>query len=360
MARLRSNTRGSRVRSRHRGVQRRHKPRRRSLHVHYHPRLVGLRDSHPFVRRRRADAERWPDTNIWSRVTAGQLAVADAGRTQDTPRLADSSTLIGVDEFAREERLESVDFLKIDVDGPDLEVLESARQTLVDRRVLGVGMEVNWFGSANPTEHTFHNTDRMLREHGFALFGLTIRRYSRSDAAGAVRVRLLRADAVRPAVPGGRDVPPRPRGALHLEDLAHSTRAKSSSSSRASTSCSGLPDCAAEMLNVFATRLETFGDRIPLLDALTPPLLSERLTYREYLQAFARHPRSFLPGWKHSGRHHSSDGGVPRNRASSSGSCNGRLAGGRRPRRPSLPVPGEDPRARARACARRGLERPVQ
>ena len=73
---------------------------------------------------------------------------------------ADPTTLLGVDEIVREERLETVDFLKVDVDGPDLDVIESAGEMLADRQVLGVAAEVNWFGSANPSEPTFHNTDR--------------------------------------------------------------------------------------------------------------------------------------------------------------------------------------------------------
>ena len=263
-------------------------------HVHYHPRFVGLPDSDLFVQRRRADAKRWPDTNIWSRVTAGQLAAADAERATEAPRLADPSTLIGVDAFARAERLRTIDFLKIDVDGPDLEVLESARQTLVDGRVLGVGMEVNWFGSANPTEHTFHNTDRVLREHGFALFGLTIRRYSRSDLPAPFEY-----DSYARTLFGqpyqGDAVYLRDLAAPRLGDLAHSYPSEKLLKLACLYELFGLPDCAAEMLNVFAPRLETFGDREPLLDALTPPLNGEHVTYREYLQAFLREPRSFLP-----------------------------------------------------------------
>ena len=71
--------------------------------VHYQPRFVGLSASHSFVQRRRSDQECWPDTNIWSRVTAGQLAAADAERMTAPKRLADPSTLIGVDDFVRGE-----------------------------------------------------------------------------------------------------------------------------------------------------------------------------------------------------------------------------------------------------------------
>jgi hypothetical protein len=94
-------------------------------------------------------------------------------------RLADSSEVIGVDEIVSGEHLPTVDFLKVDVDGPDIDVLESAQEVLADPQVLGVALEVNWFGSACPSEHTFHNTDLFLRPQGYVLFGITVRPYSR-------------------------------------------------------------------------------------------------------------------------------------------------------------------------------------
>ena len=105
--------------------------RERFPHVRYHARFVGLPESHSFVQRGRAEAGRWPDTNIWGRVTAGRLAQKGLEAEGDPPtgavRWADPASLLGVDEIVRSEQLPTVDFLKVDVDGPDLEVLESAR-----------------------------------------------------------------------------------------------------------------------------------------------------------------------------------------------------------------------------------------
>jgi hypothetical protein len=266
-------------------------------HVHYHARLVGLPDSHPFVHRRRTDAERWPDTNIWSRVTAGDVAARNLGQPTDA-RKADTATLIGVDEFVVEEGLQTVDFLKIDVDGPDPEILESARRTLVDGHLLGVGMEVNWFGSANPTAHTFHSTDRTLRELGFALFGLSVRRYSRSDLPAPFEENSY-ARTVFGQPYQGDAVYFRDLAAPHLVNLARAYPSEKLLKLACLYEVFGVPDCAAEVLNVFASRLETFGERTSLLDALTPPLLGERLTYREYLEAFLREPQRFLPSAAH-------------------------------------------------------------
>jgi hypothetical protein len=266
-------------------------------HVFYHARSVGLPASHPFMQRRSEDVTRWPNTNIWDRITAGYLAERAQKATPPvlaSSRTAEPDTVIGVHDIVRTENLPTVDFLKIDVDGPDVEVLESAREVLTTSRVLGVGMEVNWFGTTSPTEHTFHNTDRLLREQGFALFGMTTRRYSRND---------LPAPFEREAYAFTRFGQPYQGDAIYVRDLAADHLAEIAADyppdKLIKLACiyelAGLPDCAAEVLNRFEPRLEEFGDREPLLDALTPPLLGEQLSYRKYIARFKRSPELFLP-----------------------------------------------------------------
>jgi FkbM family methyltransferase len=268
--------------------------------VRYHACRVGLAETHPFVQRRKEDATRWPNTNIWGRITAGYLAERAQSSspavepTAGEPPAAGPSEPIGVDDIVRTENLATVDFLKIDVDGPDVEVLESAKDILTTSRVLGVGMEVNWFGSANPTEHTFHNTDRFLREQGFTLFGLTVRRYSRSD---------LPAPFEKEAFAYTHFGQPYQGDAVYVRDLAADhlaeTAAEYPPEKLIKLACIyeliSVPDCAAEVLNHFKDRLAEFVDREPLLDALTPPLLGQRLSYRDYIAQFKRKPELFLP-----------------------------------------------------------------
>ena len=105
--------------------------------VRYHAALVGLPETDPFVQRRKADAARWPETNIWGRVTAGHMAQRAQGerRLAAPRRMADPGAVVGVHEIVSEEGLETVDFLKVDVDGPDVEVLESAREVARRRAV---------------------------------------------------------------------------------------------------------------------------------------------------------------------------------------------------------------------------------
>jgi hypothetical protein len=266
--------------------------------VRYHARFVGLPESHPSVRRRRADAEQWPNTNIWGRVTAGHMASkgldAESGGPAAAARLADRSTIVSVEEIVHSERLPTVDFLKVDVDGPDIDVLESAGNVLADRQVLGVAVEVNWFGSANPSEPTFHNTDRLMRKHGYALFGVTVRPYSRSDLPGPF-LRELYAETQFGQPYQGDAIYVRDLAAPYEDDLARADPDEKLIKLACVYELIGLPDCAAEVLNRFGPRLATFGDTEELLDALTPPLFGEKLTYRQYVSKFEDEPHLFLP-----------------------------------------------------------------
>jgi methyltransferase FkbM-like protein len=267
-------------------------------HVRYHARFVGLPESHPFIQRGRADAGQWPNTNIWDRVTAGYLASkrqdAETGEPAAAARLADPSTIISVEEIIRTERLPTVDFLKVDVDGPDIEVLESAGDMLADRQVLGVAVEVNWFGSGNPSEPTFHNTDQFMRKQGYALFGVTVRPYSRTDLP-APFTRELYAETSFGQPYQGDAIYVRDLAAPYEQALADEYLAEKLLKLACIYELIGVPDCAAEVLNRFGRRLAVFGDVEPLLDALTPPLHGQELTYRDYVSKFKAEPQLFLP-----------------------------------------------------------------
>jgi len=86
--------------------------------------------------------------------------------------------LIYLNEFLPANGIENIDLCKIDVDGEDFDILHSLEEYFVQKRILSIVVEVNYFGTDNEYEHTFHNVDRFLRKHGFDLYGLTVNRYS--------------------------------------------------------------------------------------------------------------------------------------------------------------------------------------
>lgn len=131
------------------------------------------------------------DRSAWSKITVGktlelhgpQHLERDDDREKmrlnlwTQTRLADIEKPIVLQSFVEGRGIGDVDFVKIDVDGPDFLILRSIVPMLESKRVLGVGIEVNFYGSDNPDVNTFHNVDRLLRSAFYDLFDLSVRRY---------------------------------------------------------------------------------------------------------------------------------------------------------------------------------------
>ena len=121
--------------------------------VRYRPAFVGLPDQHPFVQKR-GGKEPWGG-NPWNRLSA-QLAtdiLKSKIKEEDKlavlndwqgSKLADPKSKIGVDDLVREEKLSGLDFIKVDVDGYDLDVILSAENSTQSSPVLGYTLEVNF------------------------------------------------------------------------------------------------------------------------------------------------------------------------------------------------------------------------
>ena len=120
-------------------------------------------------------------------------------------------------------------------------------------------MEVNWFGSGNPTEHSFHVTDRFLREQGYTLFGLTTRKYSRNDLPAPFEVEAYARDDLRPALSRGTRSTCATSPLPGWRNWRRATRRRSSIKLACLYELIGLVDCAAEVLNRFEDRLAPFG-----------------------------------------------------------------------------------------------------
>ncbi len=95
-----------------------------------------------------------------------------------TTELADAARTIVVPELLAERGWKNIDYLKIDIDRDDFEVLLSFDGRFEEFGLMAVQLEVMFIGSASDQQHTFHNTDRFMRRQGFELFDLEVRRYS--------------------------------------------------------------------------------------------------------------------------------------------------------------------------------------
>jgi hypothetical protein len=211
--------------------------------------------------------------------------------------LADADQPLVLADFLRDRAVHDVDFVKIDVDGADLVILRSLEQVLKDTQVLGLGIEVNFFGSDDADLNTFHNVDRFMKGAGFELFDLSMRRYSAralpapytyvNPAQGAWG-RILQGDALYV-----RDVAA-PEHAGFARTLAPHKLAKLS----AIFAVFGLPDCAAEVLVQFRSELASILDIDRALDALVEHCVSKGITapsYDTYIKEFERDGARFYP-----------------------------------------------------------------
>lgn len=89
-----------------------------------------------------------------------------------------------IPELLKNNDFNFVDFIKIDIDGPDFDVLQALENQFQTLEILGFKVEVNFTGTSDPHDHTFHNMDRMMRRNGFELMDLDLRRYTKKALPG--------------------------------------------------------------------------------------------------------------------------------------------------------------------------------
>lgn len=269
--------------------------------------FAGIAAEHPFAVRRKATAElaRNPNQRL-STYRYQELAEVKIEELTDKEKrsanlwtqtaLANPNAPVVVPEYLKSTGVASLDFLKIDVDGNDFDILNSFDRALSDLQIMSVGIEVRLWGSHEETDGTFHNVDRFMKAQGFELFNLTTRRYSTSALPSRFAAR----------VPGPTELGRVHHGdAMYARDLAsgwYDDFAKALPPDKILNlavilAIFDLPDCAAELLVRFREEVAGLGDVDRMLDLLTAQSersISGRASYKEHMQRFAKRPRQFL------------------------------------------------------------------
>ena len=252
--------------------------------VSYHACLIGLPDDHPVVRGR---GGRPADADLLE-VLAGTSAFAAASSAPGGPDWRSeplATERIGLAEFLRREHVDTVDFVKIDTDGHDLDALLSLEETIQPAQLLGVMIESPFVGSDDESANTFHNIDRALKRHRFSLAALEVNRYSRTVLPAPFRYELFA------QTQWGQPV------WADLVYLREADRLGPAKLLKLAALCEifEVPDRAVELLLERRHALERDVDVDAILDLLTPPLDGEIVGYGEYLAAFEEDPGRFYP-----------------------------------------------------------------
>ena len=270
--------------------------------------FAGIAADHPFVVRRSGKPDL--DRNPWSRLSTPrymELVYPKDRRVSEREKrsanlwteaqLADSQSPVIVPDYLKSMGITTLDFLKVDVDGKDFEILQSFDRALTDLGVLGVGIEVRFWGSHEDTDGTFHNVDRFLKAHGFELFNLTIRRYSASALPGRFSGRAPGATEMG-RVHQGDAMYARDLGSGLYDDFAKSLSTEKILNLAVIFAIFDLPDCAAEILVTFRTLLEARWNVEHMLDLLTAQAELDWVyrpgSYRRHMETFEQRPRQFL------------------------------------------------------------------
>lgn len=270
--------------------------------------FVGLSSDHPFSQ---ASAGKPASVrNPFTRTSAGWVYLRQQKRLAESTlaeklhlnawrltKLGDPNKPIIIPDVLAELGWTDVDFLKIDIDGPDFHVLHSFDDKFDRLNVLAARLEVNLCGGTDPTEHTFHNTDRFMRDRGFELLALDVRNYAMAalpspfaitSAAQTLTGRPFQAEAFYardPAAPDWRSM----GESMSVEKLAKLA---------AIFSVWGQPDGAAEILKQFEEKLRPLIDIEIGLDLLAGEAQLTRakaLSYQEYMAAFESDAPAFYP-----------------------------------------------------------------
>ncbi len=202
-------------------------------------------------------------------------------------QLADHTKPLTVPDILAWRSWTDVDYLKIDIDGSDFEVLQSFDGRFGSLGIVGVQLEVNFIGTDAPTEHAFHNTDRFMRRQGYELFRLDVRTYS-SRALPARYVWPTPAETV-----SGR---PFQGEAYYARDVDAALDDGKLAKLAAILAAWDVPDVAAELLVSRRQTLAPLFDvdkGLDLLAAQAQPHRSRKLDYRAYMQSFEADKASF-------------------------------------------------------------------
>ncbi len=214
--------------------------------------------------------------------------------TLDVVRQVEIET-VTLDYFCAKEALGHVDFLKIDVEGAEYDVLEGGLQTLTDRKVLGIKTEF-WWDPIAKGQRSFAEIDMLLRANGFRFYDLELHRYARSTLpAGPVRGTVEEDGSITATNDPVPDYGQAWTGdALYFRDPVGDLKAGEQSISWDRDSllrlCGLLDafdygDCAIEILETFRHGLLDGIDVDPLIDAALPLVGGEAATYDAYRAA---------------------------------------------------------------------------
>jgi FkbM family methyltransferase len=192
---------------------------------------------------------------------------------------------IELDDYFKD-RITEINFVKIDTDGHDYEVLLGAEKLAQSPNLLGFYVECQFNGPAHPHSNIFSNIDSLLRKNGYDIFDMNFFRYSRSALPQPFLLSIPAQTTLGQPVWG--DV-------LFMRDFGSPLYEKTWGMETdeihiMKLACVyelfGLHDCAAELLVKYRSRLNAIFDVEACLNLLVPSLNGQQISFEKYNSLF--------------------------------------------------------------------------
>ncbi len=197
-----------------------------------------------------------------------------------------SSRRVELDEYFTGPARNEVDFIKIDTDGSDYQVLTGAHNLLETGSVLGLTVECQFHGPVHDEANLFCNIDRFLRARGFTLFDLEVYRYSKAELPQPF-VGNIPAQTVAGQVQWGEAVYFRDLGDPDYERMWGRSFSLAKLLKLACLfELFNLQDCAVELILRRRTAFESVLPVERCLDLLSPPLCGQPMRYQDREREF--------------------------------------------------------------------------
>lgn len=210
--------------------------------------------------------------------------------------LREATRSFTLDDYFTTAEKETPNFIKVDTDGFDFQVLQGASRILSSPECIGLQIESQFHGNPFDDEsNTFSNIDRFLRQHGFTLYRLEPWNYSR---------RALPAPFVYDIPAQTKSGPVEWAEALYFKDnwLRHRDAFDKTLSGGLpvqliiALALHGFPDVIAQIIS--AARKTTDSSVLDnVLDRLVEGNSVGATTYEQYLQVFRQKPEAWFPSY---------------------------------------------------------------
>ena len=202
---------------------------------------------------------------------------------------------IDLDTFSRLQGLDDIDFIKLDTEGSEFDILKGAKSKLKES-VLGLSIEVV-FDQWSRTQDTFGAVDSFLKPYGFVLHDLILFRHAKKILSPQMFYKY----------PGPTEYGQVTWGqALYFKDavleLGDKKLVKKWNENNILKLASlmeiyNLPDCSAELIKTASERglLKNYKK---LLDLLTPRINNKIVSYEKYIQYLKKTTTKYKPSKK--------------------------------------------------------------